>query len=105
MVERIISYFLTEPKHLRGLGAHLFRCGAFLAIAGLIANVYTTAVGATRSLSGQASSPVMIADIFPSLPLWWVPETFGGGFIAVLLILLGLYLSHVGKQIDRFIRS
>lgn len=105
MVEQIVGYFLTEPKRLRWFGAHLFQIGAFLALAGLISNFFTTAIGVTRSLSGQPASPVMIADFFPGVPLWWVPETLVGASITVVLIVLGLYLAHVGKQIDRFIRS
>lgn len=101
MVDRIVSYFLTEPGRLRGFGAHLFQCGAFLGVAGLISNLFTTAIGVTRSLSGQPASPVMIADLFPNLPTWWVPESFAGALITLMLVVVGLSLAHYGKQLDK----
>jgi hypothetical protein len=44
-----------------------------------------------------------LAMLYPSLPTWWVPESFLGYFACALTAVLGLALVQMGKAIDRAI--
>lgn len=102
MLERIGDYFLERPSRLIVLGRILCELGAFLVLAGLIGLVITSAPSFVRL--GGAPGPIQtLADIFPSFPTWWIPETLLGGMTAIFLFCLGLWLNVTGRRFRRYL--
>lgn len=104
MLEKILDAFLENPKRLVALGEFLITLGYWLGIAGLVGKVATTAVGAISSMANRSASAGTLADIYPSLPTAWVPESVIGFVLTALILSLGLWLKHTGKQFERYLR-
>jgi len=103
MFERVLDYFMTEPRRLMNLGSTLTSIGTITIVIGLIAHVATTATNVFGNLAGQATAVKSLADIYPSLPTWWIPESIVGGLPVVLLTTAGLVLNATGRQIRRIL--
>lgn len=103
MLDRVFDYFMTEPRRLVNLGSTLVSIGTFTMVIGLIANVATTTTSALGNLAGQTSALKSLAELYPSLPTWWIPESIVGGLPAVLLTAAGLWLNATGRQIRRIL--
>lgn len=104
MFEKILDAFLENPKRLVALGEFLITLGYWLGIAGLVGKVATTAVGAITSMANSSASVGTLANIYPSLPTAWVPESAIGFVLTALILSLGLWLKHTGKQFERYLR-
>ncbi len=105
MLEKIMGFFLANPRRMSALGDLLINLGTWLGTAGLIGALITKAVGAVHSLAPQVQHPSVqsLADIYPALPTGWVPESAAGVFITLAIFILGLWLKQTGKQVERFI--
>jgi hypothetical protein len=79
--------------------------GAFVLVAGAIGLFVTRATNALQILAKQAETTKGLADIYPTLPLWWVPESWFGAFVSVVLIIIGIAVSSYGKQVERMLRG
>lgn len=101
MLDRVLGYFLKEPRRLENLGSTFASIGAIIIVIGLYAHVATTASSALAFLSRQTSTVRTLAELYPLLPTWWVPESLFGGLLAVLLTAIGLWLNAIGQQIRR----
>lgn len=104
MLERIHEYFYSEPGRITGLGRLIFQLGAFLLFVGAIGQVATTTINILPTIAKQPETTKMLADVYPSLPLWWVPEAWYSAIACVLLIVGGLCLNVHGKQVDRLLK-
>lgn len=104
MFEKILGTFLENPKRLVALGEFLITVSYWLGIAGLAGKVVTTAAGAFTSIANSSTSVGTLADIYPSLPTAWVPESAIGFVLTALILSLGLWLKHTGKQFERYLR-
>lgn len=104
MFDRVLGYFMTEPRRLENLGSALASIGTITILIGLIAHVEITATSALGNLAGQTSAMKSLAELYPSLPTWWIPESIVGGLPAVLLTAAGLWLNATGRQIRRFLK-
>lgn len=105
MFIRIEEYFLSEPKRLIWLGSTLAYLGGMLIVFALLGNVATSAIGALGSIGGHANAQKVLADIYPSLPTWWIPESIVGAIPAIMMIFAGLILVQSGKRIKHFMRN
>lgn len=104
MFDQVLGYFMTEPRRLVNLGSTLASIGAITIVIGLIAHVATTATSALGNLAGQTSAVKSLAELYPSLPTWWIPESIVGGLPAVLFATAGLWLNATGRQIRRILK-
>jgi hypothetical protein len=105
MVERLTNYFLSEPGKITGLGRKFAYCGALLLLAGAIGQFATRTTNILPTLTHQAESTKMLADIYPTLPLWWVPESFVGAISSIVILIFGLALVSCGRRVDYFLRT
>lgn len=105
MLEKIMDFFLANPRRMSALGELLISLSTWLGTAGLLGAVVTTAVGAMHSLAPQVQHPSAqsLADIYPALPTGWVPESTAGVFITLAIFILGLWLKQTGRQVERLI--
>lgn len=103
MWERLEDYFLTEPERLIGLGRGLVFLGGWLILFGLAGNVVTSAANGIGIIGRHPSAVKTLADIYPSLPTWWVPESIVGALPAMMLTSIGIWFALEGKRIRRLI--
>lgn len=102
MVDRLIDYFLSEPRRLVALGAALVRFAGLLLVAGLVGEVATTAVSAVKGLAGAARVDVPLADVLPNYLSVWMPESALGFGLALLLLAAGLVAARTGRVYERY---
>lgn len=105
MFIRIEEYFLSEPERLIRLGGILAYLGGMLIVLALLGNVATSAIDALGSIGGHANVQKALANIYPSLPTWWIPESIIGAIPAIMMIFAGLILVQLGKRIKHFMRN
>jgi hypothetical protein len=105
MLDLLPEFFLTEPKRLLSLGRAMARTGWFILLVGAIGHAATSATAAVHSIAKQTGLATTLADIYPSLPTWWVPESIVGCLPALMLLALGFWLGSLGKQLQRLYRG
>ena len=105
MVERIHEYFYLEPERITGLGKFVALLGSFLFVAGVVGKVATVGVNILPTLQKHPETTKMLADIYPTLFLWWVPESLLVAIGAGALVIVGICLNAHGKRIDRLLKN
>jgi hypothetical protein len=103
MYEMLIEFFVAHPGRLSALGRALFQLSAVILLVGLGGRIATNGISAIQRMAGAMPRDTSLAMLYPSLPTWWVPESFLGYFACVLTAALGLALVQMGKAIDRAI--
>lgn len=103
MLDRLLDYFLGEPRRLVALGAALVRIGGFLLVAGLVGQVATTAVSAVKGLAVAPRVEVPLADVLPGYLSSWMPESVLGFGLALLLLAAGLLAARTGRVYERYL--
>lgn len=95
---------IDRPQTVMFWGRLLTNVGGLASIAGLCGQI---AVKATSALShlGPASPPTRtLAELYPSLPIWWVPESAFGYALAIAVAALGIWLVTATKRMNRSCR-
>lgn len=105
MLENIAEYFLEEPKRITAVGQVLARCGIVLIMAGLGARILVAAQTGIQLIGHKPTGTVYLADVLPSLPTWWIPESFVGFFISICFTGAGLYYIHLGRRLTRYMKG
>lgn len=103
MYEMLIEFFIAGPGRLSAIGRALFQASAMILLVGVCGHVAITATSAIRAMAASVPTDTSLAMLYPSLPTWWVPESFLGYFACVLTTVLGVALTLIGKAIDRAI--
>ncbi|MCA2967268.1 MAG: hypothetical protein INH43_01985 [Acidobacteriaceae bacterium] len=101
MYERLVDFFLTEPRRLILLGALLVRTGGALVIAGLVGQVATTAVSAVKGLAGGLRPNILLADVLPGYLSVWMPESIPSFSFGMLLVASGVWADRTGRTYQR----
>jgi hypothetical protein len=101
MFERLVDFFLTEPRRLILLGALLVRTGGALVIAGLVGQAATTAVSAVKGLAGGPLPDVLLADVLPGYLSVWMPESIPSFAFALFLVVSGVWAARTGRTYQR----
>lgn len=104
MLEQITYFFMSRPTRMIALGQTLLKAGIAIIGFALLANIGTSAMEIIVSLNGQLGTDKSLAEIYPTLPTWWIPESFIGTVPAIMLVIAGLWLNATGEQINRYIR-
>ena len=103
MFEEVVDYFLTQPRRLVALGRALLNLGGLLAVSAAVAHAATTAASIVRGVGGGDRSSVMVAELIPGLPTWWVPESAPGLCIAALIAFGGIAALRTGRMYERLL--
>ena len=105
MLDQFMDYFLMKPKRMISLGRFLFNIGCIVIVIALIAHIGTTATGIMGALGGAIGQEKSLAEMYPALPTWWIPESIIGAIPALALIAVGIWLNLSGKQVQRFMNG
>lgn len=105
MLDRLIDYFLSEPRRLVGLGVAMVNVGGFLCVAGIAGQVATTAVSVARGMGTHVRTEVALAEVLPDCLSWWMPEGAIGFGFAVLALVTGLVAVRTGRVYERFMAA
>lgn len=103
MYEWLIEFFVARPGRLGALGRALFQVSTMILLVGVCGHVAVTATSAIRAMAVSVPPATSLAMLYPSLPTWWVPESFLGYFACMVTAVLGLALVQMGKAIARAI--
>lgn len=101
MYEAFLGWFLRKPERITESGRTMFLIGGALLISGLLGHVATAAADAVK-LIGKLPQGTRLAEMYPTWPLWWVPESFVGFFLAAILMALGVWLVVTGKRLRKY---
>jgi hypothetical protein len=105
MFQRLADYFYSEPGRITLHGKALVLVAAFLLVVGAIGQVASRATNMLPTLAQHPETNKTLADIYPTLPVWWIPESLAGGMFCILMMAIGFYIFLHGKTIDRFLKS
>jgi len=90
--------FHAKPGAGSGIGLLLAYAGMALLLAGAVGRLVTGMMNLVPKLAKQPETSSTLADIYPTIPLWWVPESWLGAAVAVALVVLGLRMIARGKR-------
>lgn len=105
MLEQIEDYFYGRPERITQSGRWMAMTGAYLMVAAAIGQVVTRSVNVFPTLAKQPETTNGLSDIYSMLPLWWVPESWFGVFISVVLIVAGIAMNTHGKRVERMLND
>ena len=103
MEDRILNYFMTEPRRLVVAGRFAARLGVLLLLIGLCGRVATTGVALLLPRASSTTQATTLADVYPALPTWWVPETALGFVLCLILTAGGIAAAQTGKRLERYL--
>lgn len=96
MIEWIYMQILRDPAAARWVGRVLISIGGGLVILGLRADWLLSKV-TRRFARVNLEGPQTLAEMYPTLWTWWIPETVFGYQVAVLFLVLGIGLAQLAK--------
>lgn len=104
-MEDFYIWWIEKPQRLIDLGRGAFTAGAMLLIAGLWGIVATGSISIFALLvpSAQPQAVKTLADLYPALPTWWIPETAFGFIAVIILAILGFFAAITGKQYKKML--
>ncbi|GAB2812303.1 hypothetical protein GCM10027276_11490 [Comamonas piscis] len=99
MIHLFPKFLIADLRRLIALGRFLLRSGAFILLVGAIGNAATTASAVAMSIGKQAVGSRTLAELYPSLPTWWVPESILGCLPAMTLMIIGFSITSLSKRL------
>jgi hypothetical protein len=91
-METIIKFILQDKNRAGNLARAAIFSGGWLLIASALGNALMKAFAAPMVLAGQ-TAPASLDEMFPGVPLFWVPEGAVGYSAASFLLLAGIWLA------------
>lgn len=105
MLERCITYFLTEPLRLVHFGRALLRVSGILFLAGVVGAMATTTISVVTGMAKTSRPTVELIDLVAGLPTWWVPESVIGYGFALFCGAAGVWAIRTGRTFQRVLRN
>lgn len=103
MLEELTMLLYRFPALVRELGAALYKVGGFGVIAGAFAQVGKLAASTAPGMLGEP--PVTeIAQLLPGVWTWWIPESFPGFAVYVVIAGIGAALAMAARDAQRQLR-
>ncbi|MEC4718277.1 hypothetical protein RY831_03895 [Noviherbaspirillum sp. CPCC 100848] len=104
MLNQVDHYFHSKPNRISGAGRTLIRVGGFLFVMGIVGKALAVFLSAFQPLVQQPKATKTLTELYPTLPLWWVPETAFGFIGSGLLVVAGFCLVIYGQRTDRLFK-
>lgn len=101
MYEYLPDFLISEPDRMVSLGRGAISVGGLWLAAGSVGQIASMASAVMRSIGQNKVVPPALADIYPSLPTWWVPESISGCLPAVFVVAVGVALVVMGRKLKR----
>jgi len=98
-MEAIIGFILGDRERAGNLAWAVMFAGGFLLIAGAVGNVVMKAMSAPNVLAGRPA-PTGLSEIYPDLPLFWVPEGPLGYIVACVLLIAGVWFATMVRHLS-----
>lgn len=93
----IFNFLVGKPGRVTRLGEFVGFVGYFLSLAALFSRMPGMVVAAFHGSTEFRT----LSELYPSWPLWWVPESGASIILALLICAAALYLRSVGHKVDR----
>ena len=93
MLERIYENLYSYPEDARQIGAFLQWISFVFFLVGLLSNVLVQATSLMQGLilkNGKTESSM--AQLMPSIPTWWIPESVPALALIALLGIAGVFM-------------
>lgn len=97
MTAHASQFLLSHPHRVTAVGRVLYRFAALQVLAGVVAQILTSAMRRAQPHGGDR----WIADVWPGLPTWWIPETVLGMVGVTSIAILGLAVAYGGRRFER----
>jgi hypothetical protein len=91
-MQTIITFIRRDRNRAGNLARAAIFSGGWLLIASAVGTVMMNAFSAPMVLAGTVS-PTTLGEMFPDVPLFWVPEGTLGYVAATVLLLAGIWLA------------
>jgi len=97
-----ITKFIRRDRNRAGnLARAAIFSGGWLLIASALGTAFMSAFSAPIVLAGQIA-PTTLGEMFPDVPLFWVPEGPMGVAAAAALLLSGIWLGIMVNRLSRY---
>lgn len=105
-MEWVWTLMIEKPRAVAGWSRAFFNAGWIVAVAGLYGQVAprVTDLSATFGSKAAGKSPAALADLYPAIPTWWIPESALGFARCAVAAMLGLWLIVTAKRLSRQVR-
>lgn len=104
MPDILLLLLYRHPAACRALGNAIYQAAGLALIAGVFTQILKLAASATVGFAGRP--PITdIALLLPGFWTWWIPETFAGVTVYVLLAAAGVALTVASKNAQRRLRT
>ncbi len=101
MIERLVGWFLDKPRRITRAGRLLAISGLALLVAGIIGAYARIAFVVIMGFNSRVPIEKSLEELFPQIPVWWIPESILGFLGAILLLSAGIYLFFAGRKISK----
>jgi hypothetical protein len=78
MYEMLIEFFVARPGRLSAMGRAVFHLSGVILLVDVCGRIATVGVSAIQGMGGTKPYETSLALLYPSLPTWWVPDSFLG---------------------------
>ena len=99
-METIITFIRRDRNRAATLARAAIFSGGWLLIASALGTVLMKAFSAPIVPTGKID-PASLSEVFPDVPLFWVPEGPLGYVVASLLLLAGIWLAILVNRPSR----
>lgn len=97
MMRTIFNFMFGKPGRVTRIGECVGYIGYFFSMAGFFGKMPGMVIAAFNNGSIDFRP---ISELYPSLPLWWVPESGATIILALLMCVAGLYIRSFGHMVD-----
>lgn len=101
MIKRLNCWFLGNPRRITVLGRFLAILGLALLVAGIFGAHARIAFVVIMGFNSRFPIEKSLEELFPQLPVWWIPESIPGFLGVILLLSAGIYVFFAGRKISK----
>lgn len=95
-MRQLFNFMVGSPGRITALGSILGHVGFAFFVSGILSRI-PGIVDDLMSSEGVKS----LSQLFPYLPLWWLPESAPTIILAFLTMLAGIYVWTIGRRVDQ----